>query len=188
VSESIPIATFTANDLRRLAEAVDGMRDKDLIIVIEGHKLVARENLGAEQIPGAIHVHTVGHKKQKPTKVTLRHPRKPKKIKVDTDVFDCVFWGEAACHKFLIPYYVRFYSDAQMQKLRNAISNDDVIAIAHAYPTRDVEIRNEDPTLPPLIPDAPSTNGLYVLGSRTDTESFLDEDWEPFSAWAARQP
>jgi hypothetical protein len=25
-------------------------------------------------------VHTVGHKKQKPTKVTLRHPRKPKKI------------------------------------------------------------------------------------------------------------
>ncbi len=188
MSENIPIKSFTANELRRLAEAVDGMRDKDLIVVIEGDKLVARERIGAEQVAGAIHVHTASHKKLKPEEVKLTHPKTRKRINVKTGVFDCVFWGEAACHKFLIPYYVRFYSDAQMQKLRNAISNDDVIAIAHAYPTRDVEIRNEDPTLPPLIPDAPSANGLYVLGSRSDAENFLDEDWEPFSAWAARQP
>lgn len=173
------IPMFTANDLRRLAEAVDGMRDKQLRIGIVDGALVATEaDIGTAR-DQEIWVHTSSTGKPKPTVVTLTHPN-GHPITVSTAKFDCVYWGEAACEKFLVPYYIRFSSDAHMQALRKAILHPEVIAMAHTYPTRTVGISTQDPVA--LTPRGETAPELYVF---SDGNGLLD-GWEPLSAWAER--
>jgi hypothetical protein len=132
----LPSHTLTANDLRRLAEHADGCRGDLMEITGEqaGGKI---RRIGSTSMakPGSLLIQTPfknpGRKLPKSVALTTQSDT-PHTL--DTGYFDSVFWGEAAMEKFLIPYYIRF-SDDDVAKIREAIDSEDIIALAHVYPT-----------------------------------------------------
>ncbi|MBX9857310.1 MAG: hypothetical protein K2Y26_17400 [Gemmatimonadaceae bacterium] len=161
--------TVTANDLRRVAEAADGLRGTTYTLSANAPLRDGGTGLGlvpvdpkAPTAPGEIRVVTPlkAPGKPRPKAVYVQHPGTGEMIYIDTEKFDAVFWGEAAIEKFLVPYYVRFQSEGFMQTLREAITNEEIIAIAHEYPT------NFDPITDHVLvlPSAGATlNGKFVL-------------------------
>ena len=132
----VPGHTVTANDLRRLAEHADGCRGDLMEITgeIAGGKI---RRIGSTSMakPGALLVQTpFKNPARKLPKAVALTTQSDDVHRLDPGYFDCVFWGEAAMEKFLIPYYVRF-SDDDVAKIREAINSEDVIALAHVYPT-----------------------------------------------------
>ncbi|MBL0890042.1 MAG: hypothetical protein IBJ19_05465 [Gemmatimonadaceae bacterium] len=139
-----PSVTVTANDLRRVAEAADGMRGATYTLSANAPLRDGGTGLGlvpvdpkAPTAPGEIRVTTPlkAPGKPRPKAVFVQHPGTGEMIYVDTEKFDAVFWGEAAIEKFLVPYYVRFQSEGFMQTLREAITNEEIIAVAHEWPS-----------------------------------------------------
>lgn len=136
--------TIDANMLRRIAEAADGLRGKTLALSLEAPLRDGGTGFGLVEVdpasppkPDEIRIHTpdATAKKQRPAAVLLKHPDTGALIELDTSAYDFVCWGAAAAEKFLVPYYVRFYSAREMQTLREAIAAEQVIAIAHEQPT-----------------------------------------------------
>ncbi|MBL0938412.1 MAG: hypothetical protein IBJ03_05940 [Gemmatimonadaceae bacterium] len=136
--------TVDANTLRRIAEAADGLRGGTYALSANAPQRDGGTGLGLVPVdtskpaePGEIRVHTPlkAPKKPRPKAVFVQHPHTGEMINIDVERFDAVFWGEAAIEKFLVPYYVRFQSEGFMQTLREAVENDEVIAIAHEYPS-----------------------------------------------------
>lgn len=138
---------LTANDLRRLAEAADGYRGEELELVEDDDgKLKIRRMKGgpsSSHLPIRIITAKKAPNRRVPKSVVLTHPDGHPLKPLDTEHFDAVLWGEAAADKFLVPYYVRFYSEDEMERLRTAIRNDKVLALAHIYPTIYVELEEQ---------------------------------------------
>lgn len=172
-----PSVTVTANDLRRVAEAADGMRGATYTLSANAPLRDGGTGLGlvpvdpkAPTAPGEIRVTTPlkAPGKPRPKAVFVQHPGTGEMIYVDTEKFDAVFWGEAAIEKFLVPYYVRFQSEGFMQTLREAITNEEIIAVAHEFPS---------------IVD-PITDHVLVLPA---DGALLDGKFVPLREWIAAQ-
>lgn len=157
-----------ANTLRRVAEAADGLRGGTFALTANAPQRDGGTALGLVPVdpdappkPGEIRVHTPlkSPKKMRPKAVFVQHPRTGEMIYVDTERFDAVFWGEAAIEKFLVPYYVRFRSAEFMQTLREAAANEEIIAIAHDYPSFVDYITDHILVLPA---DGTTVNGKFV--------------------------
>lgn len=114
-----------ANELRRLAEAADGTRAKELYVVIENGKLALKKDkpAGDHAIiktdwrsgglrPSAASVLQVGGK---PVSETA----------------DAVFTSQSAVEKFVLPYYMRMQSPEDLVKSVKDFYAANVIALYH---------------------------------------------------------
>lgn len=164
-----PNYTLTANELRRLAEHADGCRGG--LMEITGEKpggSIRRIGSSMQAKPGAIIVQTPFKNPARPLPLrveVVRQAGAPSTL--DPNHFDSVFWGEAAMEKFLVPYYIRF-SDDDVEKIREAIRSQDVIALAHVYPT-----------FYELFKDT-----VFVL---SDDPTFSDSGFIPLTDWLSRR-
>lgn len=178
---------LTANELRRLAEAADGMRGGVCELAFDGPGRARIRQLKPEevgQVPaGAILVETAkkARNRQVPVSAVLNVAEGQNPEPLRGDKYDLVLWGEAAAEKFLVPYYVRFYNDDEMAKLRAAIADDDVLAIAHIYPTFWETVRTEGRlSILAAGESTPSLDELEVLtrGRAEKGQSFIAlADW-----------
>jgi hypothetical protein len=139
----------SSDELRRLAEAVDGYRETE-ITVYRG------QGSGfATDLPGSA---TPGHGTPLFTAFTPRKRKGRKQVTLrqildsveQLGEGDAVFWSEAAVEKFVWPYYQALRID--VTELRHAWeTRDDVVAILHTYPTRPVAVPAEPVRLGVLV-------------------------------------
>lgn len=116
---------LTANDVRRLAEALDGNRDAPVLVVLREGKLRWLPE-GVKPQAGDQELFTVQTDNANPGRKQLEAVRLsppvnlPGKADETDDVvqaFDALFWTEAAVTKFVLPYYLRFYTPQEVNEL-----------------------------------------------------------------------
>lgn len=121
----MPDTPLTANDVRRLAEALDGYRGDPVQVVLRDGALVWLPN-GEQPKTGDRPLFDVQTKDTNPARPALKAIRLEPMVTapgggdaVDDvlTVFDALFWTEAAVSKFVLPYYMRFYSPEDVHKL-----------------------------------------------------------------------
>ena len=135
-----PIPTLSANQLRYLAEKADGMRAKALALVIDGNAV--------DVVPADDK--EIGRTKTK--LLDLNTPTRGDGVAGDAKIeihwngksyggpntilngADAVFVTQSAIEKFLLPYYMRFKSGAQVQALENSLFNNKNVAAAIHIP------------------------------------------------------
>lgn len=124
------MASPTAGDLRRVAEAADGLRNQDVQIVTDS---TGELTYRTQMQPGDTLLFTARSENQ------LQRPATAGTIfsngsVVALDGCDAVFWSEAAVEKFAWPYYEAHGID--VSDLRQAYETDArIVAIAHKLPT-----------------------------------------------------
>lgn len=133
---------LSANDLRWLGEKADGLRGVPLYLVVDekqGLDVVEEKDLkGRESI---IEIRTKSRGPGIPENPELRaKPRIWYKNKLysdrDLEQADAVFFSQSAVEKFLLPYYMRFKSGAEVQGMENKLfNNEGVIAAIHIPPS-----------------------------------------------------
>ena len=126
---------LTANDLRKLAEAVDGVRDETAYVVWgkEGPEVSTQQPASHEVIFECM-TSNVEPDRRKMVAIKLERPVITAEGKPLTHFerrFDAMFWSEAALEKFMLPYYARFSSPRQMDRMRNASNQKRVLAVMH---------------------------------------------------------
>jgi hypothetical protein len=124
------MTTRSATDVRRLAEAVNGKRDLDVIVATDQHgDLVTRTAL----LPGDTYLFMVRTESRQ-----LRAPSVGRLqlagVDIELEGCDSVFWTEAAVEKFVWPYYEAHGID--VKRMRQAYESDSaIVAVAHLMPT-----------------------------------------------------
>lgn len=127
--------TLTANELRRLAEAVDGVRDEPAYIVWGANGPEVKTSVGKDD--------DVMAECRTPNKVSGR--RSFRSITTDppivdatgtpiTDIasrYDAMFWSEAAVEKFVLPYLLRYTTPKEVDEFRALYDQQDVAAAVH---------------------------------------------------------
>ena len=130
----------TANQLRWLGEEADGKRDKDCVVVWRGtgdkEKLgiAERGKLGAdERLVGSVDVRTdlEGPGLLGDATIQLLYNGQV----IDVTGADAIFITQSAFGKFVIPYYTRFKSPAQIAAMKHNYFADDYIGVAHFPPS-----------------------------------------------------
>jgi hypothetical protein len=185
------VAHLTANDIRRLAEALDGDRGRVVSIVQRDGRL---HRIGRDERPadGEQALFTVETKDAKPGRRGLEHiilrprikdPRdRTKGIEDVIDVFDALFWTEAAVSKFVLPYYLRFHTPAEVNELWLAFLEEasdsrplteTVLAFGHLPYSEPQLIEPEGENMVLLIPEAPEKEGGAGGISITTASAFL---------------
>lgn len=130
--------TSTANKLRWLAEAADGMRDQDCVVV-----WVAEDTLGVvreQDVDGrerlmTLKVHTPssgGGGMSGNAEVKLTYDGQPVPLPADTDA---VFLSQAAVEKFVLPYYTRMESPEWIANKKAELFARNIVAAAHREPS-----------------------------------------------------
>lgn len=174
--------TLTANQLRRLAEWADGVRGVTLQMVVDDQGARLEQVRDFDEVPpGTVLISTESRNPNRkiPARVDVIKPSTGKPHSLDTKRFDAVCWSEAALEKFFVPYYVRFYSEEEFAKLRNAFSTGEVIAVAHIYPTFWEDIPDGERNTP-LFRDNTADDAVYVL---KDTSELIESGFQPLSTW-----
>lgn len=106
--------TTTATDIRRLAEALDGDRNRVVTVVLRGGKPTHLQK-GESTAQGETELFTVETDDLAPGRESLRGVKVAPRIKAPktgapidqvVDVFDALFWSEPAVRKFVLPYYL----------------------------------------------------------------------------------
>jgi hypothetical protein len=146
-----------ASELRRVAEAADGMRDQELTLVIRGGSSVDLPHL--EVVPTrhvladdvricSVGTRSVMQDRPKPFRVVLqvRETDQPLELQME---YDALFWSEAAVEKFFFPYYRRVLRREAFQRLEADFYYGDengrkIIAFGHLHPTIWVPFVGED--------------------------------------------
>ncbi|HEY5086674.1 MAG TPA: hypothetical protein VII66_04860 [Gemmatimonadaceae bacterium] len=126
---------LTANDLRKLAEAVDGIRDEPAYVVWGTNGPEVQTNRPASEDV----MFECMTKNENPDRAELRSiildpPVVTSDGKLLADLAaraDAMFWSEAAVEKFVIPYYVRFSTSQEVDRIRKAFSHASVVALIH---------------------------------------------------------
>jgi len=126
-----------ASTLRKLAESADGQRDEDLAIfwdTTNGVYRVAKRdaNIG----PKIIDVRTAMLQPGRqviPDMVQLKHADGT--LHALQPIYDAIFWSESSIEKFVIPYYTRLLTQAELAALWRAHASADVYAILHMEPS-----------------------------------------------------
>lgn len=128
---------FTANELRFAAEGADSLRDEVVQLVLrrDGSLLAARaaERLATDRVLFEMFTpsHGPGIPGDAKVEILWRSKRYGATIP-DFDKADAVFLTQTAVEKFLLPYYTRFKSPAEIQALENGLFNNaKVIAAFH---------------------------------------------------------
>ncbi len=126
---------LTANDLRRLAEAVDGIRDQPAYVTWGKYgPEVTTEPPAARDV-----IFECVTKSAQPDRAKLRL------ITVDSGIVDAggrpitdlatradaMFWSEAAVEKFVLPYYIRSSTPGEVARMAKAFDNVNVVATTH---------------------------------------------------------
>ena len=126
---------LTANDLRRLAEAVDGVRDETAYVVWgESGPEVRTQRPASDEVVFECMTSNAEPDRAKIGTITLHPPVIASDGTPLTDFagrFDAMFWSEAAVEKFMIPYYIRFSSPGQIARMRSAFNQERVVASIH---------------------------------------------------------
>lgn len=189
-SSDAPI-TVTANDLRRLAERADGLRERDWRIVLgAGEEKLVLEPAGDEsgwpnvivRTEPAVEVDSMnkvvpdmtGMGSAEEVELYWSKSKPPVLLvgdAVDGMKGDSVFWSQAAVEKFLIPYYTRFLSDKKLLELRTLSRDRTVIALIHREPTI-YESRRTDGLGEVLVKPRPELVILRVVGGKLISEAF----------------
>lgn len=126
---------LTANELRKLAEAADGIRDKTAYVVWSGDEPQVKTKLddGDELI---VECETRNDAKGRAAfkSIVLDPPlidADGNAIKNIADKYDAMFWSEAAVEKFVIPYYARFKSPQDLTRILDAFNHPTTMAMIH---------------------------------------------------------
>ena len=128
------LRALSANELRRIAEAVDGQRNCKLRLVKREGEDVPRlvETLGDKDtllLDFRTDDHVPPDKKKKLESIRVR----PAAASGRTEVvkFDALFWSESSIEKFVMGYYVRSRTPDEVQSLWNVLTHPSVMAVAH---------------------------------------------------------
>ena len=175
----MPHTPLSANDVRRLAEALDGFRGDPVRVVLRNGALRWLPP-GARPLPSDrelfdVQTHDAAPRRPRLGAVRLE-PRvvRPNGEAVDDvlDVFDALFWTEPAVSKFVLPYYMRFYSPEDVHALWLAFlgkrpdGTDDaetqVLAFGH-LPHSEPEIIEEEDGSRRLATDAADAHDTMAL-------------------------
>lgn len=129
------MVTRSASDVRRLAEAVNGKRDTDVIVATDRQgELVTRTALEE----GDTFLFTVNTRsRQRRVEATGRISAEG--MQAELEECDAVFWTESSVEKFVWPYYEAHGID--VSRIRSAYESDPaIVAIAHIIPSIPVMI------------------------------------------------
>lgn len=126
---------ITAGDLRKLAEAVDGVRDVPAYVVWgKDGPVVTQDRPAADEVVFECVTNNSVPQRTRLYSITLE----PSVVTSDgtpvTNVatrFDAVFWSEAAVEKFVLPYYTRVATAAEAVRMRRAFNHTSVAAMMH---------------------------------------------------------
>jgi hypothetical protein len=149
MSDPITLPTLDANQLRWLAEKADGLRDEgDLAMVYDddvGVDIVKESDVGRRQ--ELFHLKTPSKGPGVPGNAQIQLTVGGRVYPATTKFGDCdaVFVTQSAIEKFLLPYYMRFKSGAEVQAIQDGLfKNGVVIAGAHVAPSFSVGIPDND--------------------------------------------
>jgi hypothetical protein len=134
------IPPLCANELRYLAEKADGWRDTPLTMVITDGKVDVKPTEQLTRDDKALFI--LDTKSRGEGVAGDAKARVFWRDKVyggsgtDLEKADAVFLTQSAIEKFLLPYYMRFKSGAEVQGLENRIfNNKNVAAVFHIPPS-----------------------------------------------------
>lgn len=125
---------LTAGDLRRLAEAVDGIRDVPAYVVWgESGPVITKDPPAPEEV-----IFQCMTKSATPDRTKLRSiALDPAVVAPDGKVmdvagqFDAMFWSEAAVEKFVLPYYMHVGTPDEVTRILDAFNHASVAAMLH---------------------------------------------------------
>ena len=142
--------TLSANELRRLAEAVDGIRDAKAYVIWGASGPEVRTSVKpTDDVMAECETRNVVHHRRSFDSITIDPPVVDGRGRPVRDLakrYDAMFWSEAAVEKFALPYYLRFRTPAEVDAIRTAFDQASVCAMIH----------------PPL------SDCLYLSSARTD--------------------
>lgn len=127
--------TLSANELRRLAEAVDGVRDQTAYIVWgkSGPEVKTSVEKG-DDVMAECRTPNVVRGRRTIRSITIDPPLVDGSGTPITDVasrFDAMFWSEASVEKFVLPYLLRAYTLAEVEEILKLYEQQAVSAIMH---------------------------------------------------------
>ncbi len=151
---------LTANDLRRLAEAVDGVRDETAYVVWGNTGPEVRtQRPASDEVIFECMTSNAEPDRARIAAITMQPPVIASDGTPLTNFarrFDAMFWSEAAVEKFMFPYYVRFSSPGHIDRMRKAFNQKRVVAAMH-------------------MPDSTSSFLVSVRGGEALAEVTLDD-------------
>jgi hypothetical protein len=126
---------MTAGDLRRLAEAVDGVRDVPAYVVwgTDG-PVVTQDRPHADEVVFECMTNNSVPQRTRLRSITLEPALVTSDGKPVPDIavrFDAAFWSEAAVEKFVLPYYTRMATVSEAVRMRKAFNHTSVAAMLH---------------------------------------------------------
>jgi hypothetical protein len=162
MADAPPTTTLTANQLRWLAEKADGLRgdDEPLALVAGGElgvDIVREKDLAGREPIFDVRTPKKGDGVPGDATIQIVHNGTVYSARTKFGECDAVFVTQSAVEKFLLPYYMRFKTGAEVQQLQDWLfKNPLVLAGAHVSPSASVKINeNGDPeTDPNQIPPA----------------------------------
>ncbi len=126
---------LTANELRRLAEAVDGIRDEPAYVVWSGGEPMVKKQLDdADELIVECETNNDVRHRSRLKSITLDPPMVDQHRVPVTDLsgqYDAMFWSEAAVEKFVIPYYAGFNNAADLARIEKSFNHPSVYAMLH---------------------------------------------------------
>jgi hypothetical protein len=187
---------FTAQMLRIIAEAADGLRNEVVWFVVntENLKIVAAESsrvkaerkkteLGADthEILGPCQTKDKRTGRRK-IEVLMRKKDSTEDPKHPDSDLDGLFWSEAAVEKFVLPYYISIYGIEGVEALWDMFDHDDVAALGH-LPKSEITNEVEDLTA------APSLRVFGWVAERAELEEFtIEQAFQRFLPTSAVRP
>ena len=149
--------------LRRLAEAVDGMRGQDVKVYRRRSDGEFFPDFKNEKPDDSDYLFTANTPKNRPDRKKPSVDDLSRAIRESIQKHkyeaDAIFWSEASVEKFVWPYYAAHRIDVKaVKKLWNMY--DDVVAILHLYPTVPAAARADKGLM------------VGVLGASKGTEEF----------------
>lgn len=134
--------SLTASDLRRLAEAADGIRDQPAYVVWGARGAEVKTTLGKDdELIVECETRSDVPSRPKFKSITVDPPfvdREGKPIANIEEKYDAMFWSEAAVEKFVIPYYARFNSAQHIARIMKAFNHPASMAMIHP-PLSDIQ-------------------------------------------------
>src|SRR5665213_3003751 len=134
--------SLTASELRKLAEAADGIRDQPAYVVWgpNGPEVKTTLEKNDELI---VECETKSDVKSRPKfkSITIDPPlvdRDGHRISHVEGKYDAMFWSEAAVEKFVIPYYARFNTAHHIARIMTAFNHPASMAMIHP-PLSDIQ-------------------------------------------------
>jgi hypothetical protein len=127
--------TLSANELRRLAEAVDGIRDRKAYVVwgADGPEVKTRVS-ATDDVMAECETTNVVRGRSRFDSISIDPPlvdRGGKRVSDVASRCDALFWSEPAVEKFVLPYYLRFRTPRQVDTIRDLFDQPSVYAIMH---------------------------------------------------------